>query len=495
MSRLIRAFALALMMTAPLASGADEPASPPPDRPAPHRVYQRGPQGTADILLSPDAGTGARIVDEKGQEVPGVRVQDHMLKGVPTGGPYTIEYGETTIKPIFVGDLWLLAGQSNMEGVGNLEDVTPPHPKVMALGMEGAWKQAEEPLHWLIDSPDEIHWPKPTLSEDERKAISEDFHRNRHRGAGLGLPFASTLADATGVPVGLLPVAHGGTSMSQWNPARKNKGGRSLYGSMLRQVRAAGGRIKGVLWYQGESDASSGACQVYQEATTEFIHSLRQDLGEENLPFYLVQIGRFVRGGDPASWNAIREAQRRLADEIPHCSMVPALDLELDDPIHVGTQGLKRLGRRLAWVALQDLFDYPVGTALRLRSVERGESNTIRVSFDGVDLGGTRPAQVLGEVQESPSGSAIVGLQPLRHILGFSIRQDDGTEIPLIFDAIVDPQQKDTVILQLSGPVPPGAELWYGYGFNPDCNLADGLDMAAPAFGPVLLETGGVTRK
>ncbi|HEU5118777.1 MAG TPA: hypothetical protein VFT74_19435, partial [Isosphaeraceae bacterium] len=98
MSRLILAFALVLMMAGSQARGADEPASPPPDRPSPHRVYQRGPQGTADIRLSPDAGSEARIVDEKGQEVPGVRAEDRMLRGVPTGGPYTIEYGETTIE-------------------------------------------------------------------------------------------------------------------------------------------------------------------------------------------------------------------------------------------------------------------------------------------------------------------------------------------------------------------------------------------------------------
>jgi sialate O-acetylesterase len=436
-----------------------------------------------------------KILDESGQPVKGVEIEDGALEDVPTGGPYTIKLGETTIEPVFVGDLWLLAGQSNMEGVGDLEDVTPPHPKVMALGMDGTWRRAEEPLHWLIDSPDEVHWPKPSLSKDERKAISDEFHKTRHRGAGMGLPFGVTMTRATGVPVGLVPVAHGGTSMAEWDPEKKDEEGKSLYGSMLRQVRAAGGRVKGVLWDQGESDANPSACREYSEAMIRFVEELRDDLDDDDLPIYAVQIGRFVRSGDPSAWNAIREAQRKLPEAIEHFSVVPSLDLELDDPIHIGTQGLKRLGRRLAWVALHDLFDYPVGTPLRLRAVETGDHNMIRVAFDGVDLGGTRPPRVLGEEQESKGGEAIVGLQPLRHILGFSIRQDDGTEIPLIFDAVVDSQHKDTVILQLSGPVPPGAELWYGYGFNPACNLADGLDMAAPAFGPVPLESEGVTRK
>ena len=67
----------------------------------------------------------------------------------------------TSVGPVFVGDLWVLAGQSNMEGVGDLIDVTPPNPRVMLLGMDGKWAQAEEPLHWLVDSPDPVHSGDP----------------------------------------------------------------------------------------------------------------------------------------------------------------------------------------------------------------------------------------------------------------------------------------------------------------------------------------------
>ncbi len=74
--------------------------------------------------------------------------------------------------------------------------------------------------------------------------------------------------------------------------------------------------------------------------------------------------------------------------------------------------------------------------------------------------------------------------------MGSSIRKDDGTEIPLIFDAAVGPL-KDTVILKLSGPIPEGAKLWYGYGLDPYCNLVDALDMAVPAFGPISLDELG----
>ena len=79
------------------------------------------------------------------------------------------------------------------------------------------------------------------------------------------------------------------------------------------------------------------------------------------------------------------------------------------------------------------------------------------------------------------------GLKPARRIVGFSIRRGDDQELPLIFEAAVGPE-RDTVILRLAGEIPRGAQLWYGYGLNPHCNLTDGLDMAVPAFGPIALD-------
>ena len=104
------------------------------------------------------------------------------------------------------------------------------------------------------------------------------------------------LVESTGVPIGLIASAHGGTSMEQWNPAKKEQGGNSLYGSMLRQVKLAGGKVRGVLWYQGESDAMGGAWKVYPKVFADFIAAVRSDFGQPELPFYYVQIGRFVNG-------------------------------------------------------------------------------------------------------------------------------------------------------------------------------------------------------
>jgi type 1 glutamine amidotransferase len=475
--------------------------------PSEFRVYQRDVNGKSDIaIVLDDSVKDAKVLSASlspggGNTRIAFNQAESKLVAVPVGGPYRItcqvKVGEKVepiaIGNVFVGDLWVLSGQSNMEGVGDLVDVTQPNPRVMLLGMDGHWGIAEEPLHWLIDSPDPVHSGEPA----KRAALSAQMHKNRSKGAGLGLPFAVMMAEATGVPVGLVACAHGGTSMEQWNPAKKEHGGNSLYGSMIRQLKEAGGKVKGVLWYQGESDAlgQGEAWKVYPRAFADFIAAVRSDLGQPELPFYFVQIGRFIVGADPKGWNAVQDAQRTLPERVPNTAVVSVIDLELDDLIHVGTQGLKRTGQRLARVALREQFGQLGATTPTLDRVTRGPNNTLVLKFKGVNMSASAPHGIAhGQMttgvtfgSQSPGDASTAGLKPEHHIAGFSIRKQDGSNIPLIFESAVG-KARDTVILKLTGSVPPGAALWYGYGLDPHCNLTDGLDMAVPVFGPMNLD-------
>ena len=67
-----------------------------------------------------------------------------------------------------------------------------------------------------------------------------------------------------------------------------------------------------------------------------------------------------------------------------------------------------------------------------------------------------RPMMGMGSMGSSPGETGGIGLKPERHIAGFSIRKEDGTAIPLIFEASVG-RARDTVVLKLSGPVPANA--------------------------------------
>jgi hypothetical protein len=389
-----------------------------------------------------------RDADEKAR----VRLEDGQVLELLVGGPYTV--GDA--HDILVGDLWVLAGQSNMEGVGNLVDVETPHPFVHSLQSREEWAVAEEPLHWLGESPRIIHHklmgaeavPDPLPAHDP----------TRTWGAGLGLTFAKERYVRTGVPIGLIPAAHGGTTMEQWSPDLRGQGDASLYGALLNRVKLVGGKVAGVLWYQGESETSSQGVELYHPRMHALLKALRSDFQQPALPFYYVQIGRQVsRGANAQCWNCIREAQRTWSALQPHTAMVSAIDLGLDDSVHVDTHGLKRLGRRLADVANGLQTPELIGATF-----EAGRSR-IRVTY----------RHVLGELHASG------------HPSGFSLRDSNGIEIPSVHKVIL--HEHTAILYLIDDPLPPGTVLWYGWGMNPYCNVTDAADAALPAFGPLPL--------
>jgi len=456
----------------------------------PYQVLQRNAQGCTDVEFTcrttvPDGTIVSVRLMEFGQPVPQFpwraagRVRNGRcsirLSDVPTGGEYTIEIRTedadgratacTTCHGILVGDIWILAGQSNMQGVGRLksEHVEAPSPLVHAFDMADRWVTAREPLHWRVQSVDPAHHPADADTSEE--GILKE-HRTRIAGVGTGMRFAREMVRETGVPVGLIPCAVGGTSMSQWEPRRKHLGGKSLYGAMIRRFQAIGGRVKGMLWYQGESDTGENLPERFADKFRAFVAAVREDTRMPHLPIYYVQIGRFVTEPFRPGWNLVQEAQRTLAEEIADVEVVPAVDAELDDGIHLSAAGHSRVGRRLAVVALRRHFardDLNVGPRLD-RVVVEGPS-LVRVKYREVNGRLTAPAE----------------------IAGFSVRDAECRSLHIIYRTDVDPEDPSSVLLRLDRPLPQDSYLWYGYGMHPVCNLTDEEDMGAPVFGPLPL--------
>lgn len=88
--------------------------------------------------------------------------------------------------------------------------------------------------------------------------------------------------------LGLVPCAVGGTAIKEW--AR----GEKLYEDMISRSKESvkeGGEIKGVLWYQGESDTlTQHDADAYQASMETLIKNVRQDLGLPSLPIIQVTL-------------------------------------------------------------------------------------------------------------------------------------------------------------------------------------------------------------
>ncbi len=199
----------------------------------------------------------------------------------------------------------------------------------------------------------------PGRGQHSREA-AEKYRRETLKGSGAGLYFAHEMLRRSGVPQGLIATARGGSTMEQWNPKVK-EGVFGLYGYMRQSVELTGQPVSGILWYQGESDAVVDRIGGYTEAMTKLIAASRRDLRQPNLPWVIVQLARVFDGrsddapadgrSTTAAWNSIQEQQRCLPLKIKNVAVVPAVDLPMDDYIHVGEEGFPILGWRLAEMA------------------------------------------------------------------------------------------------------------------------------------------------
>ena len=112
--------------------------------------------------------------------------------------------------------------------------------------------------------------------------------------------------------------------------------------------------FKGVLWYQGESNASRA--YQYQKAFPLLINDWRNKWATE-FPFYFVQLATFKTNGNSnegCDWAELREAQAKTLS-VKNTAMVITTDIGNPNDIH--PRNKKEVGNRLAANALNNLYD------------------------------------------------------------------------------------------------------------------------------------------
>lgn len=349
------------------------------------------------------------------------------LPPLDAGGPYRLtfqsESGQRILRDVYVGEVWLCSGQSNMEL--RLSECSTAQRDIQAAAsatrlhlynMESAfplyadvWDKAR------IDSVDAGRYLQAT-------SWTRCTPETAARFSAIAYHFGRVLADSLGCHVGLICNAVGGATTEGWidretlsklvpevlqgewtenrqimawarNRAKHNLSETDvkrhhhpfeptyLYDYGIRPL--ADYAVKGVLWYQGESNAD--LVETHEKLFPALEHSWRTTWNNPDLPFYFVQLSSL---STRPKWPAFRDSQRRLADSLRLTYMVVSHDV--GDSLDVHPRNKQVVGRRLAASALHHAYGFtdivPSGPRpLSARSERAGE---VRIRF--AEAGGMR---------------------------------------------------------------------------------------------------------
>ena len=153
------------------------------------------------------------------------------------------------------------------------------------------------------------------------------------------------------IAIGLVPCVVGGSSLR-----RRIKGG-DLYQHALDQARLASraGTLSGILWHQGESNASGiKDAEPYESRLTAMIRDFRQDLGMPDLPVVIGQSGPFLNPQNQPYADIVRTAIRRIPEDVPDAGFAGSTGLvDKGGPLHFNAEAQREIGVRYARAMLQ----------------------------------------------------------------------------------------------------------------------------------------------
>ena len=409
------------------------------------------------------------------------------LDPIEAGGPHTLTVkGKNTVtfSDVLVGEVWLCSGQSNMEWQlsnvydGDAEALSANIPEIRLISVPKVGTQEPQETFrgkWEVCTPQ----------------TARDF-------SAVGFFFGRQLQKTLGVPVGLIDDSWGGsaaeawvrrdllekdetykTLMERWEKIENDSGAADRYRESVAKAKAEGrpapkGQnpqaqltgnarpgniyngvlkptigygIKGVIWYQGESNA--GRAYQYRELFPLMIKSWRDEWGIGDFPFYWVQLADYRNEkAEPAEsdWAELREAQTLTAAKLPHTGQAVIIDVGEGQDIH--PRNKQTVARRLARLALAQDYGFKIPHHSPTYKAMEKKDGKIVVSFDHAD-GGLKAFDV-----PEPKGFAVAGADKKFVWAKAKVVGSNKDQVEVWSDEVSDP-----------------AAVRYAWADNPVCNL------------------------
>jgi len=232
----------------------------------------------------------------------------------------------------------------------------------------------------------------------------------------------------------------------------------TLYNGMIHPIQGYG--IKGVIWYQGESNTTSGD---YNILFPNLIQDWRSKWGQGDFPFFFVQLAGYQPGptdGGLGHWAKIRQDQAS-ALSLPNTGMATAVDIGDQNNVH--PKDKQDVANRLALLAQNRVYGQPVLDSGPTFAGIKIEGNQARVSFDHIGGGLTLAAPPVAPGQDPNPVPA--------ELTGFDIAGPDG-----VYQPAKGKIDGDTVVVW-SDAVPAPVSVRYAWADFPSCSLynKDGL--------------------
>lgn len=301
--------------------------------------------------------------------------------------PYslTILYNETTLltlKNVYVGNVFIAAGQSNMElnysqyyeGSGNSYNfgggliTTDDLPKQLS----------DNNVHFVAsaNSSKGTDFPLRDVNEQADTWLEATADNSQHF-SYLAQQFAMQLRAAhPNVPIGIIQTAWGGT------PIRRHVQGGDIYANHIAPLE--GFHVAGVLWYQGCNDSTNEATALaYESQMTLLINQYREVFDQDDLPFLYVQLARwpgyqYTQNVRFAQLNTLSNAGLRNASNV---AMTVSLDTDKGTSTLIHPLGKDILGARMAaqYLAMSEGKTIPNGPLIA--HAKHASDGTIVLSF------------------------------------------------------------------------------------------------------------------
>lgn len=311
---------------------------------------------------------------------------------VKAGGPYILQIfanGKSVVdwKNILVGEVWFCSGQSNMQFP---LDQSENGKKEAGLAFDNELRIMN--YRGIAETLD-TNWDSATLDKTNRFSFFEGIWQQVSQAEAAGFSavayyFGKQLREKLRVPVGLIQVTVGGAPaesfidyqtlsslpllsnlLTDWfsnnlvmpwcrERALKNIGQENhlsqfhpympsyIYSSAISSF--SGFPVKGVLFYQGESNVHNP--EFYEYLFPELVNSWRRSWNISDLPFYFAQISSI----DRTEWPNFRNVQRRLSQSVTHSGMVVTSDL--GDSLNVHPIRKREVGERFARLVLNKVY-------------------------------------------------------------------------------------------------------------------------------------------